>query len=373
MCRRRISGPALLLGFLAGMGFFRLAQAADASPEEVLKAKGLRKLNQYFALGDEADLGKKFRELDALNKKAVDAQRKAAAAGKKVDDKKTLIVGYLQKRRELNAQLGAARSVDAHNKIVTVLNELTDRISLMEKSDQEEKEAKTARAAASQASEQYVELLLKLRKQYDEIGEKYEQLTADAAVEKALEEFNKDGEKEMKLGPTGAFALLDRNLKRLEAKVITETITLKPGSGNLWYVTITLNGKLAQEVSLDTGSSIVALPYKVAQRAGMEPSPSDPTVQLTLADGHVVDAKQVFAQSVRVGKFTVEHCECAVLPADLPKAEPTLGLSYLEHFNYKVDSAKGKLTMSQIDQGPEKPGRRPPGRPEPRVRRTPGE
>jgi clan AA aspartic protease (TIGR02281 family) len=363
----------LFLGLLAALGLVRPAQAADSAPEDVLKAKGLHKLNQYFALGDEAELTKKFRDLDGLAKKATDAQRKANLAAKKVEDKQKLIVDYLQKRRELRVQYDAARSVDVQNRIAGMLNELGDRIQLLEKSEQEEKDAKTVRATASQASEQYVELLLKLRKQYEQISEKYEQLAADAAVEKALEEFNKDGDKEMKLGPTGSFALLDRNLKRLESKIIMETITLKAGSGNLWYVTVQLNGKLAQEMSVDTGSSIVALPYKVAKEAGMEPSPSDPTVELTLADGHVVQAKQTYAQSVRLGKFTVEHCECAVLPADLPKAEPTLGLSYFEHFTYKIDSAKGKLTMSQIDQGPEKPGRRPPGRPEPRVRRTPGE
>jgi clan AA aspartic protease (TIGR02281 family) len=373
MFLRATSGLALWFAFLAAAGFSRSAAAADASPEEVLKAKGFHKINQYFALGDEAELTKKFHDLEGLSKKAADAQRKAAAAGKLADDKQKRIVECIQKRRELNAQLGAARSVELHNKLVTMINELGDRVNLMEKSDQEEKDAKAARATASQATEQYVESLLKLRKHYDEISEKYEQLGTDAAVQKALEELNQDNEKPLKLGPTGAFALLDRNLKRLESKIISETITLKAGGGNLWYVTVTLNGKLAQEVSLDTGSSIVSLPYKVAQQAGMEPSPSDPTVQLTLADGNVVEAKQVFAQSIRLGKFTVEHCECAVLPANLPHAEATLGLSYLEHFTYKIDSAKGKLSMSQIEQAPEKPGRRPPGRPEPRVRRTPGE
>jgi hypothetical protein len=82
---------------------------------------------------------------------------------------------------------------------------------------------------------------------------------------------------------------------------------------------------------------------------------------MSLADGSIVEAKQVFAPSVRVGKFTIEHVECAVMPADLPKAESLLGLSFLKHFTFKIDSDKGKLVMCKIDQ-PEKTGRRMAGR-----------
>jgi aspartyl protease family protein len=363
----------VLLGVWAAVAIARPAGGDETSPQELLKDKGLNKLNQYFALADESDLTRKFRELDALGKKSADAQKRAYFAGKKVEEKKQLILTYLKQRHELRVQYDKGGPIALHNKLVSAMNELGDRIEVLEKSDQEEKDAKTSRAAASQASEQYVEVLLKLRKQCDQIGEKYEQIAADPAVQKAIEDFNKENSTEMKLGPTGSFALLERNLKRLEGKVITETITLRAGAGNLWYGTVTLNGKHAQEFAIDTGASIIALPYEVAAKAGMTPSENDPTVQLTLADGHVVPGKEVFADSVRLGKFTVEHVRCAVLPANLPHADALLGLSFFEHFSYKIDSAKGKLTMAQIEQPPQPAVRRPAGRPEPRVRRAPSE
>jgi aspartyl protease family protein len=366
-------GAVLLLGFLAAPALSQPAASDAPSADDVLKSKGLHKLNQYFALAGEVDMSRQFRELEPLGKKAADAQQRAAAAAKKVEDKKQLILNYLQKRRELRAQLANARTVEMNNNIVSMLNELGDRIALLQESDQEEKDAKAARAAASQLSEQYVELLLKARKQYDGIGEKYDQLAADPDVQKAIEDFNKDSPKTMKLGPSGAFALLDRNLKKLESKVVTESIALRAGDGNLWHVVATLNGKLAQDFAIDTGASIISLPHKVAEKAGMTPSPSDPTVTLTLADGHVVEGKRVYASSVRLGKFTVEHVACAVMPADLPDAEPLLGLSFFEHFTYKIDSAKGRLTMAQIEAAADKGPRRPAGRPEPRGKRAAGE
>jgi clan AA aspartic protease (TIGR02281 family) len=140
---------------------------------------------------------------------------------------------------------------------------------------------------------------------------------------------------------------------------------LRRGGGNLWHVTATFNGKHAQDMAIDTGASIIALPYSVAAAAGLTPSSQDPTMHVTLADGHQVEAKQIFASSVRVGQFTVDHVECAVMPADLPNAEPLLGLSFLKHFNFKIDNSQGKLVMSRVDQV-EKGGRRPAGQPGPR-------
>ena len=52
--------------------------------------------------------------------------------------------------------------------------------------------------------------------------------------------------------------------------------------------------------------------------------------------------------SVRVGKFTVENVECAVLGDDAVAAEPLLGMSFLEHFKFEVDAAARKLTMVKV-------------------------
>ncbi len=352
----------IALGFLGVFVLSSFAPGKDETPEELLKSQGLRKVNQSYVLADEATLTKKFRELDGLRKKAADAQQKAVAAENKVEEKKKVMLDYAEKRRVLRIQIEAAKSVDAKNRLINMSNELVDRSVILEKSDKEEKEATSARAAAVAASEQYIELLLKLRKQYDKLDEQYDQLAEDEKVQQAIEAINQESEKTFKLGPTGSFAALDRSLKKLEGNVLSETISLRRGDGNLWHVTVVFNGKSSHDMAIDTGASIISLPNKVAEAAGLKPSSQDPTINISLADGRVVQAKQVFAPSVRVGKFTVEHVECAVMPADMPNAQPLLGLSFLKHFSFKIDSEKGKLNMCKIET-PDKTARRMAGKP----------
>lgn len=169
----------LLVAFLGVFAVSLQGYAEEQTAEELLKAQGLRKANQYYVLADEAAITKKLRDVDVLRKKAADMQQKAAAAESTVEEKKKLILDYAAKRRVLRAQMEAAKTVDAHNRLAAMSNELVDRSIILEKSEKEEKEASSARAAAASASEQYIEFLLKLRKQYDQLGEKYDKLAND--------------------------------------------------------------------------------------------------------------------------------------------------------------------------------------------------
>src|SRR5690242_4010084 len=98
---------------------------------------------------------------------------------------------------------------------------------------------------------------------------------------------------------------------------------------------------------LDTGAGLVVIPADLAKSMELVPAKDDPIVHLVLGDGKRVEAKQTILKSVRVGSFTVENVECAVLPPELVAAEPALGGSFLKHFTYKLDPAAGKLHLAQ--------------------------
>ena len=344
----------LLVTLLAAVALSMRARADENRDESDLLAKlgekGLHKTGQFFAIHDEAELLKLYRSAAPLHKKVVLARQKHAQAERQVEEKKKTLTGIIQQRLVLRAQLDRAASAAMRNKIVNAINELTDRASLLQRSDEEEKAAASALAAATAVSEQYVELLLNLRSQYNGIRLKYKTIAGDEEVAKTIDDFNVQSSKKCQLGPTNSLAALDRGLKRLEGSVLSDSIPLRRGSGGLWHVTISLNGKRVQDIAIDTGLSLISLPYKVAQAAGMEPSPQDPTVQCVLADGHRVAAKRVIAPTVRLGQFTVKNVECTVMPADLPNAEPLLGLSFFKHFIFKIDAANSKLIMSTIEE-----------------------
>jgi aspartyl protease family protein len=262
----------------------------------------------------------------------------------------------LQQRRLLRSQLEQARSVDAHNRIVSAMNELGDRIVLMEKEAEGDEKTRTVRAKANEARESYAEGLLKLRKAYDALGEKYADMAANPQVKEAISKYS-EAAGPMQLGPTPAYVSLGNNLRKLEETVLSEAIDLRRGDGKLFYVSVVFDGKYTKEMALDTGSSLISLPYELANDVGLTPDETAQDIVLTLADGRQVPAKLMKAKSVRVGKFMAEDIECAVLPKELTEAEPLLGLAFLDHFSYKIDTERAKLIMTRVETAPAKPMR----------------
>ncbi len=341
---------SVLTGFLA---MLLTAQAVPADEkddaEALLKNKGLRRVGTYFSLPEETKIGKLIRATTPMKKQIRDAQRQVAMYEKAVQNKQALTIAYLQKRRELRMQLQRASSATAHNRIASMMNELADRIVLMQESDKEEKTLKEALSAVNEKSEAYIEQLFQARQLYDQLKEKYGDLAADPQVGKAVEAYSEAAGKTCKLGPTASFLGNGRRLKKMEDTVLSESIDLRRGGGGLWYVPVTFHGKYTHTMAIDTGASLISLPWKMASSIGLLPNDKSPTLRISLADGRVIEAKEMFAEKVRVGKFTVEKVRCAVMPKEFSKAAPLLGQSFLRKFTYKIDSANSKLVMSKVE------------------------
>ena len=326
-----------------------VSTADEKTADKALQDKGLRRVSARFMLPEESELGKQVRAAEPMKRKILDAMKTAVMAEQSVRNKMKMIATCLQQRSILRAQLQRARNVEQYNKIITAMEELADRVILLEKRDVEEKMAKTARAAAHAAREEYIQHLLNTRKLHDQVKEKYADLAVDPQVAEAIKEYNEASGKTCELGPSASFSSNARRLQSLEESILSESIAIRQGGGDLWYVPVMFNGKHTEEISIDTGSSVIALPWTLAEKMGLSPSSEDPTIKLQLADGRVIEAKQIFIESVRVGKFTVENVEAAVLSKEAIKAEPLLGLSFLEHFSYKIDTGNSKLVMTRVE------------------------
>ena len=239
-------------------GAFALGQEKKPAEEkkgaELLESKGLRKVGPFFVLPDEAALKKKLREIDPLRRKVTIAQKKSAEVEKVVEQKKQLINQCLQQRHDLEVQLNGAKTVELHNRMVNAMNELGDRIELLEKSMKEDKTGKALRAAATEISEQYVEAIMQLRKQCKALKAKYEALAADEQVKAAINEVNKGESVSGKLGPSSDFTMVDRDLKRMEGNVVSEIITMHKDDGDIWSVSVTFNGQHSCDMTVDTGA-----------------------------------------------------------------------------------------------------------------------
>lgn len=321
---------------------------AEKNATEVLKAQGLRRAGSNYVLETEIDLTKRLSAIRKLKKAVRKSSKGEAAVEQIVANKEKLIADYLVQRRRLRAQIPNARSPEQHNRIVNAINELADRIMLLNQEKETDKRAKQARGQSNTAKEAYIQHLLDMRSLADATVEKYADLSVNKNVTDAIKEVSEAKGKEYKLGPGRGLTRVLSQLKKLEDTVLSEKIQLRH-DGSLFNISVVFNGKYAKEMALDTGASLVCLPHQMATDVGITPTANDPIVRLQLADGKIVNAKLVTIDELRVGKFMVKDVKCAVMGPDLPAASPLLGQSFLRHFSYKMDSENATLTMTKIE------------------------
>ena len=100
---------------------------------------------------------------------------------------------------------------------------------------------------------------------------------------------------------------------------------------------------------VDSGASVISLPWELAVTMGLEPKVGDKQILLSMADGRTIPGYLKTIDSVRVGTFTVEKVECAVLGREAVNAEPLLGMTFLGEFQFQLDAAEATLGMTEIE------------------------
>ena len=210
-----------------------------------------------------------------------------------------------------------------------------------------EERTKAARVKANEAREAYIQFTLDARKLAGEITAEYESKTTDTDLIAAVEAYNKAAGKQFKLAPTPKFAAAERELKQIEETVLSESIPLVGEGQSVARVNVAI-GKQSEEMVVDSGASLICLPFAMAEKLGLKPGPNDPVIHMSVADGSVIEGHRKVIPSVRVGKFEVKNVECAVLGPDAVNAPPLLGMSFLGHFKFELDSDAKTLTMVKI-------------------------
>ncbi len=322
---------------------------ATANPEEYLKSRGLKLVAPSWILQDELDVNTKLNGVEKLKMAVFKSQKDENFVDKQTEQKKADIESMLKERITLREQLKQSSNAQQQNRIILEMNGLVDKINLLEEELQNNKSGTKVRDQLAKTRDDYVKELLDIRKKVNGVQERYADLSADKQVSDAIEAYNKAKSKETKLGPGISLASNDKRLKKYEELVLADSIDIERVGSQLWEISVVFNNGKPLTMALDTGASVIALSYEAAKAAGITPSDTDPTIKMQMADGHTVEAKKVIANSVRVGKFTVEKVECAVLPAQYKEAASCLGQSFLKHFTYKIDTEKSKLVMTKVE------------------------
>lgn len=251
----------------------------------------------------------------------------------------------------LNAQLASVSDIATNNRLVGSISALEGQVQLASQAIEELKEREdAARAALNAAQEAYVEQILEMRRLVDSLDAAYSDAEEDVDIQAKVKALEQERGKALTFGPSNSWRSNSRKLAELEESVTRERINLR-GDGGTHYVSVVVNGEHTVEMVVDSGASLVSLPFKVAAEMGLQPNSGDPRVLLTIADGSVITAHLKKARTIRVGTFELKDVQCAVLGPEATNAEPLLGMSFLGEFQFELDSAAGTLGLTRIDDG----------------------
>jgi clan AA aspartic protease (TIGR02281 family) len=338
------------LGLVMALVHLSAASGDDAPPDQVLKRLGVKRSASNYILAAEATVKNKLNEARIVYRRLSEAVKRQRELERYAHLNRQEVRQLAAERLELNQQLvaaGANLSVQQHNQLVAMINARSDR---MRELDAEMPDAQTLRQADErvvQGREAFLGAVLDLRKTVDEIAQKYDSLAKDDQLQKAIAASDSRSKSPPKLGPSPEFKNNLKQLQNLEKLVLTDTVPVVR-KGGVYEVQVTLNDKLTIPFVYDTGAAFLTVSADVAARLGLEIAENDAIIRLEVADGTVIEARRKTIPSVRLGRFTINDVECAVMPPDKGKAQPLLGQSFLHNFRVSGSPASGQLVLSRI-------------------------
>ncbi len=116
-------------------------------------------------------------------------------------------------------------------------------------------------------------------------------------------------------------------------------------------ILVNLNNKVDAEMVLDTGASLMLITRNIARKLGINLDRLKPDMTVTLADGRSVKAARIILDSVKVEDSQVKNVIASVLMEegkDLDIGDGLLGMSFLKHFNFKIDQKNKRLILEKL-------------------------
>jgi clan AA aspartic protease (TIGR02281 family) len=346
MFRSTVEWSVRILAIAAMVLGTSTVRSDEDRPEDVVKNRGLKRSGSTYILAAELDVQKKLNEARTRFQQMNFALMQRDAFDQGIEDQKAMVRELQQQQILLNQQLQQNLPAVQHNQLVAAVNEITGRLNLLraEAADpnvkqQMDKEVPQRRAA-------FIQAVLELRQLVDSTAKQYAELAGDDTIKKALSDLGAKSKSTFKLGPSRDFQEKVKLLEKIEKSVLTEEVELRR-RGGVFEVDVTFNKNETVSMIFDTGASFVTLSSEVARRIGLTPQATDRPIELHVADGSVVQARQMTIPSVRVGKFTLNNVVCAVMPADKKDAPLLLGQSFINQFTHRVEGER--LIMTKVE------------------------
>lgn len=309
----------------------------------------LRVTGSNVVFAGERDLARGISEAATLKRKVKQAAAPLRQIQQEINRYEIGMVQGEQQLVNLSAQLANVQSVADNNRLVGAINAIQGQMTLARKNLEAFKEKENqARVQLNAAREAYVQHTIDMRNLANQLEDAYAGANDSLEVQEKLKSLAADSGKELKFEKSSALLSNLRKLEELEKSVHKEKISLRR-DGNTFYATVVINGKHTTEMVVDSGASLISLPYELAVSMDLKPEPGDKRILLSIADGSTITGVLKKIPLVRVGTFEVKDVECAVLGPEAVSATPLLGMSFLGEFQFQLDSAESTLGITQIE------------------------
>ena len=342
----------LLLSGALCLAPVRHLAAEEPSAKEILEQHGIRVLKDRLQLESETELSKSLRDVTKLRRTLIATDREETKLQQQKEAALVQIQSLEQEHTKLSGQLANIdqNNVALNNKLVGALNAIRGQLNQLNQGlKQHSERLDEARKETMQAREAFVQLVLDMRQLADTTSAEVTTLAENSDVQTAIAELNKSAEVPYELALSRSFTRNVLQLEKLEESILIETIPLRKTAGDSFYASVVIGGEHTAEMIVDSGASLMTLPLTTAREVGIEPSATDPQIQLKIANGDVISARMVVIPEVRVGKFVVEDVECAVLGAEATDAAPLLGMSYLGKFKFELNAQESTLKLVDVE------------------------
>lgn len=311
----------------------------------------LRVIGNSVTFQAERRLTKGLAETGSLKRKIRKATLPLRALQRDISALESRAAAGQQQLIQLNAQLANVTNAVANNRLVGAISAIEGQLTLARQTLEQLRKRETAARADLQAAEsEYVEQIVAMRELADQLDAAYASHEDDEQILAQVAELAEARGKELEFGPSNTWRSNARRLAELEESVTRERIPLRNDNGT-FLASVVVNGEHTVEMVVDSGASLISLPYAMARDMGLEPGPSDQRILVTIADGSTITAWLKTASTVRVGTFEVEDVDCAVLGPEATNAAPLLGMSFLGEFQFDLDAAESTLGLIRVDDG----------------------
>ncbi len=110
---------------------------------------------------------------------------------------------------------------------------------------------------------------------------------------------------------------------------------------------VQLNRKITAKFLVDTGASQMQISQSLARRLHIDLRKAE-AVPVRVAGGRVVSARSVVLKEVRIGRARVKNVQAIVIDREgAMDYDGLLGMSFLNHFNFQVDTENARLILKK--------------------------